>query len=373
MKTGIPQNTSKAIYWLQAFLAVMVVAIHTGQETSFDNRLAYPVFFVNYGLTLPTLQCYFLLAGYLMFAGFERFGASEYRRTVTRRLSTLVLPWLIWTFIGYFAWVLFAPERQAPPFWRLDLIFWAKDYSQPLQIAPGVSIPLLGTPFGDGVMYCIRDIFIAALISPLIWWFVRTLKMWTVPLMLVLFLLIGRPGIGPWHANWIFLPVGAALAVCRFDLETLCRRLGWPWIALWIAMTAAAVWILLNFDANHIQAGLWTRLFMLVTVFVGLVAYLILAFKATYRRNSLLMTLVPFAFFIIAIHVLPFIEKPLLLAAGYSNRLLGIPAEWHSLTELVFMLPVRIVLIVGIATLIGRLSPRLLALLTGSRSRRGES
>lgn len=366
----VPRATSKAIYWLQAFLAVMVVAIHTGQDRPADEPLAYLVKFVNYGLTMPTLQCYFLLAGYLMFAGFDRFGWPEYRRTVTRRLATLVLPWLIWTFIGYFAWVIFAPERQAPPIWRIDQIFWAKDYSQPLQLWPGVEMPLLGTPFGDGVMYCIRDIFIAAVISPVIWWMVRGMRMWTVALMLVIFLFIGRPGIGPWHANWIFLPIGTALSICRFDLEKLTSILGWPLVALWIIMTAAAVWIVLHFDSNHVNHGLWTRLYMLATIFIGLLAYMVLAFKASKRQNSLMMTLVPFAFFIIAIHVLPFVEKPLLAAIGVSNNLLQIPSDWQALTEIFFMLPLRIMLIVGIATLIGQISPRLLQILTGARSNR---
>lgn len=366
VRRPLSDPTSKAIYWLQGFLAVCIVAIHSGQDVPLDHPAILIVKFINYGVTLPTLQCYFLLAGFLMFQGFDKFGFAQYRYVISRRIVSLVLPWLIWAVVGYFAWVIFAPERTAPPFWRLDHIIWAKPSTQTLVVGH-TEIPLLGTPFGCGVMYCIRDIFIAAILSPIIWWTVRALKMWTVAIMIIVYYLIVPPGIGPWHANWIFLPIGAALAVGHFDLQKFSRFLGWPIVALWVLLTAGVAWIVVNFDWHHIGHGIWTRLYMLTTVLIGMLAYLVLSFKGSSRRNSLMMMLVPFAFFIIAIHVLPMIEKPLLAASVFTSDTLGIPDAARPIMELFWLIPVRIVLIVGIATLLARISPRLMAVLTGNR------
>lgn len=349
----------------------MVVAIHTGQDIPATNRLIYLVRFFDYGLTFPTLYCYFLIAGYLMFAGFSRFGWAQYRRVVSRRLVTLVVPWIFWCLLGYLIKALFFPDDyESPPFWRLDLIFWAQSYNIPFRIAPGLEIPVLGVPFGAWVMYFIRDIFLAALISPLIWWLVRALRLWTIPVMIAVFFLMADPGIGPWRGNWIFLPLGAALSIYHVDLERLTGRLGWPWVCLWLALTMGVLWIIQNFDSNHIHNGLWTRLYMLLTILVGVGAYLVLAFKGAQRRNSFMFTLVPFAFFIIATHTLPVVERPLLRAAGFTNSMLGITGDYGAITEMLFLIPLRVLLLVGVATLLTRLSPRFMALITGNRNQR---
>lgn len=363
-------STSRAIYWLQAFLALMVVAIHTGQDIPRTDPLIYLVRFFDYGLTYPTIYCYFLIAGYLMFAGFNRFGRQQYLRVVSRRLVTLVVPWIFWCLLGYLIKVFLFPDYQSPPFWRIDLIFWAQDCNFTLHIPPSIDIPLLGIPFGTGFMYVIRDLFIAALISPLVWWFVRALRLWTIPLMISVFFLIADPGIGPWRGNWIFLPVGAAMSIYHVDLGSLTRRLGWPWVGLWLVLTLGVLWIIMHFDSNHIHNGLWTRLYMLFTILVGIGAYLVLAFKGARRNNSLMFSLVPFAFFILATHNLPIVERPLLHAAGFTNSLLGIPEDYGAVTELVFLIPLRVLLLVGVATLITRLSPRFMGLVTGGRHQR---
>lgn len=335
----------------------------------------YVVTFIASCVSLPVLPLYFLMAGYLMFDRFDTFGLTQYRYVVTRRLLTLVAPWLLWTVIGYACFALLDPSRPAPPPWRLDLIMFADSYSQPLVVSDSLSIPLLGTPFGCGVMYYARDIFILALISPLIWLTVRRLGLWTIPLCVAVYLLIGRPGVGPWRLNWIFFPVGVALSVSRVDLGALCRRfngLGWTVTILWAAMTVVYTWMCVNYDFNHLSNGFYARNFGLLTTLTGIAAVVWIAHRATLRRNPRILALAPIAFLIFAIHVLPPVEKPLVALADWFNDFLGVADEWKALSQTVCLLPIRVLLIATLAALIGRVSPRLLSLLTGSRSRRAE-
>lgn len=366
----IPLSTSKAIYWLQVFLAITVVIVHTGREIPTDHAYYPVILYFNYGLILPEMGCFYLLAGYLMFAKFEHFGVQEYRKVVSRRLVSLVLPWLIWCTIGYISYVLLSPEKNIPPFWRLDLIYFDQHNVRPFYITKDITIPQLGTPFGNTVMYCIRDIFIASLLSPIIWWTVRRLRLWTVVILLLIYLAIARTGIGPGRGNWIFIPIGASLSISRFNLERFCKKLGWPIIILWLILTMGVIYIRINFDEIHRLHGLWTRLYLLSTFLIGVLSYLILAFKATEKRNALLLSLVPYAFFIIAIHVLPFIEKPLIYATNYTTQKFNIGENWQPLVEFFYLVPVRIALIVGLATLLTNLFPGIMKILTGQRSLR---
>lgn len=363
-------KTSKAFYWLQVFLAVAMVCIHSNPPVTRGSLMHYIVSFITNCLTLPVLNCYFFMAGYLLFAKFERFGLTEYRQVITRRLATLVLPWLVWSVIGYIGYVLLDPSAQIPPIWRLDHIFWAREYSRPLEITSGLSIPTLGTPFGCATMYCIRDIFLIVLFSPLIWWVVKRIGLWTILICIVAYYVLGRPGFGPWHFKWIFFPVGAALSICRFDIHRLCNRLGWPLVVAWFILAGGYSYIHINFDDNHIEHGIATRFYVLTTMVLGVMAYLILAYKSTRKTTGWYMMILPFTFFLFAIHPLPWIEKPLFRMMELTDSALGLSGDWQTASYLFYMIPVRIALIFGIATLINLLSPRAMALLTGMRSSR---
>ena len=379
----MPPRVSRAIYWLQAFLAICIVGIHTYTPTVPGSAMHYVLTFVNSCVTLPALSCYFLLAGYLMFAGIDRFTLADYRRIVTRRLVTLVVPWIIWTIVGYLGYLALRPEHTVPDWWRLDHIIFAQPFSKTLDLPGNVSLPLLGTPFGNTVFYYVRDIFIAALLSPVVWWVCRRLGLWTIPLMLLIYFLVARPGIGAWRANWIFFPIGAVLArkgsgggtvpsstSGKGSGTVLSSTSGIFIILFWLLLTFGLTWMRVNFDSYHLQHGLLARAYSLITTLLGIAAYVIIAFRATRKRDSLLMALVPFAFFIFATHVLPWVEVPLEYMTGATNRALGISEEWQAATFIFYMIPVRLALIVSVATLIGRLSPGLLSFLTGSRSRR---
>lgn len=363
-------STSKAIYWLQVFLAIMVVVIHSTMMRPESLPLNWLSNFLDPTLTMPVLGCYFLLSGYVMFARFDRFGLPEYKRVVTRRLVSLVLPWILWCIIGYVAYIVFEPAREAPDWWRLDRILLADRYAPISYRRSGVTFWAMGTPFGNGVMYCIRDIFILALLSPLIWWGVKGLRLWAIPLCIIFYFLFGNTGIGAWKMNWIFFPIGAALSICRVDPGRYVGRWSWWIVVLWLCMAPVVTYVYVNFDWEHIANGLLTRTYVLLTKLVGVTAFLVLAYKATRGRNPLLMTLLPFAFFIIAIHQLPFLELPLMAASEATIRALGVHQDWMIFTNFFYLVPVRLAAIFALATLIERLSPRLMSLLTGARSLR---
>lgn len=183
-------------------LACMVVIIHckikvdewglpqwrtfTGEEVSqviqilFSNILS--------GIAVPT---FYLISGYFFFYRTEQFTKNVYLQKLKKRIHTLFIPYILWNFLFIFIIILikitdyfvkgkplsniiafFENNNWLHMFWDCNILSTNK--VNWLGYLTSFTGPIL-TP-----MWFIRDLIVLVLITPIIYFFIRKFKLWTI-------------------------------------------------------------------------------------------------------------------------------------------------------------------------------------------------
>ena len=109
MATSVSDIDSKVISSLRIPLAFMVVLWHSvgfgmssGISMSYHNGIfdAVKIMFSE-GLCLVSVPIFFVISGYLFEAHFKTWNFSEYKSYIKRKLSKLVVPFLLWNVICF--------------------------------------------------------------------------------------------------------------------------------------------------------------------------------------------------------------------------------------------------------------------------------
>lgn len=155
----------------------------------------------------PSLQILLLLSGYLFFTGMSgTFSFSVWTAKLRRRISSLFVPFLLWSFASFVWQNVFQtlPEGMSP--WRLfDVLRWIVGWN-------GWS----SHPGGFGLWY-IKTLLIASLLAPFYWVVYRSLGTAAVLVGVFLVLHPPLPIDYPLFSAWFFL--GGSLSFNAFKLE----------------------------------------------------------------------------------------------------------------------------------------------------------
>lgn len=344
---------SKTIDALRFPMAVAVVILHHGitlmEDATGPLRICLIVF--QEGLCRLAVPCFFFISGYLFFNKLQDWSWGEWKRKIKSRGRTLLVPYLLWNLIAFFAFWAFARIQGDGISLHEHFLnngglrlFWSTNGDIPLGLR---SAPC------DPPLWFIRDLMLFTLLTPLIHPFLRWTRGFGALAIAVFFLFV--PGIIP--EGFVFYLTGCAFQLQRKNVvETL-----WPRrVVFYLLSVVFLIALCILFDNEY-----WRRLAKNLFLFCGIAA----AFCATAHllqqdRIRVHPFLARSSFFIFAAHyilILHDFARPMVYALLPNSG-----AIWPCLN--LFLTPLLAVgICLGLLFLMERLIPRTTALLTGNR------
>jgi fucose 4-O-acetylase-like acetyltransferase len=226
-------------------------------EDSF-NLFNYFQYLVSSGLTRFVMPLFFAISGYLFFYRADQ--TPRFAGKIIKRLRTVVVPYLIWNCIGI-ALVLVARNsswlREFMPQYLRDMT-WQ-------QFASG----FLFSPVSFQLWY-LRDLFVLALISPLIYAICRQRVNAVIWLVLLLVVWSHENAATPFLSaeDVLFFSLGSVLALHKIPLQRQPDFHSWLFMALaWLGLSALRAWIAFDTVA---EAQAWVFLLYKVCNLIGL-------------------------------------------------------------------------------------------------------
>lgn len=372
------QIQSKTIDTLRFFMVVLVVLLHQSpvfdsSVGGFDNSL-YCITSSLLCRVMPTVAVpmFFLISGYLYFFKTDGFSKEVYFKKTKKRFRTLLLPFLLWNIIAFllnviwwegvrvhsltgalngllqFSYHVFWDYNSWPQGTRCFGLLESSDYLAP------INVPL----------WFLRDLIILMLLTPVVYWCIKRLRVWFVVLLGVVYLLNIWPDTSLLCANSLFFfCFGAYLSINKQEIETLFRRLFCP--ACIMAVLIVVLKCYFEFTGQRVYLELLRPL--------GVISLMIVTYILTYRAvkngkiNNSKSVLVQSSFFIFATHAI--------IITGYATKfsriicealLPSLPGIAHSCALILGTL-ITVTFCVLTYVLLKKLMPAVLDVLTGNR------
>lgn len=245
---------SNTISYLRFPLIVGVVFIHNNLGTvniqgtiiEFDQWpiVLYIMNFFSYTLAGICVPLFFFISGFLFFYNVE-FDITVYKRKLKNRLHSLIVPYLIWNFVGFLILLvelhpIFSSYFPLLKDYRVDIIsflsyFWVSDL--PISMS-GPANPI-NTP-----LWFLRDLIVLISFSPFIYWIIRRLRIVSILVLGVIWFLglgeiVGFPGLC--HQSIFFFPLGAYYSIRRINFVEQAYKMKWiPYVYLFLAISDCA-------------------------------------------------------------------------------------------------------------------------------------
>lgn len=312
-------------------------------------------FCISNALMRFCVPVFFLISGFLFFAGLQEFKASDYFKKIKRRIISLLVPYLFWVLLWTFIGLLLVNLFSDAGFPQLQGTFAGEEYSviKLMYLKP--------IPFQ---FWFIRDLLKLVLISPLFYLLARELKEYSILLFVIPWLIDMHFTVLPRSDSMLFFAIGVCMAVCDND----CLHLKRPYKSK-VALLFPVCWILSCIGYTYLCATTDDRMlpdiFLTITynicVALGVVSifvlYDFLSGKAQKQGNSSVLSS---SFIIFAIH------EPLQHFIFQYVFLEERSDAVHII--LYFGLPILLTLIcIMINIFLSRFAPRLRVFLTGGR------
>lgn len=228
---------SRTIYNLRFPLTVGVVFMHNrmgtvmiqGQELNYNQ---WPVvrYLMNFACeVLPTIcvPLFFFISGFLFFYNAD-FNESTYKRKLKSRYKSLMIPYLIWNFIGFLILLTQIHPRFIPFFpllqdFRVDIStflcsFWV------IQLPMGTgdfTCPI------DGPLWYVRDLIILIVAAPFLYYIIKKIGIGLLVLLGLAWFFTLLKGIGLHelsHQSIFFFPLGAYFGINRLNFVCLIKE-----------------------------------------------------------------------------------------------------------------------------------------------------
>lgn len=183
---------SKVITLLRFPLSVFVVLIHSsfssfmiGGETLAVE--AYPIYYnISYIFSdiigWIAVPLFFFISGYLFFYGIENFSKEIYWKKIRKRIKSLFVPYIFWNLVVIV--LLYVSQSLMPDLMsgrnKIVADYSLGDWFMAFWSANDIHVPI------NGPLWFIRDLMVVMLLSPLVFWFVRWLKLYGVFLLGIL-------------------------------------------------------------------------------------------------------------------------------------------------------------------------------------------
>jgi len=372
---------SKTIDWLRFPLVVAVVFGHSfglpkkidvydinwSSITGIDLYNLLRIFF-SHVLPHIAVPTFFLISGYLFFYKLNEWNMKVYINKVKKKVHTLIIPYLIWNLISFFAIfginfganllrgrsvsnvLLYLQEKGLHIFW--DCNFWTDGRINWL----GTQTYMSG-PFNIPLWF-LRDLIVVTLFTPLIYWIVKRTKLFGLLLLGIAYASCvwpDWPGFGV--SAFFFFSIGAYLSVHRKNIIEEFRKVEIPsYILAFSFLVAETV-----FDGPNTEIGY--RLYPFYIIWVVFFIFNITARLLQTQKVKMSPTLSNSSFFIYASHTI--------LILTFCSFTIGKIVIWNNPLALSIRYMITPVVSIGVCLclylLMKKYTPKLLNLLTGNR------
>lgn len=186
-------NESQTIDRCRFPLAILVVVLH-----AYSVSGGYVSIALSHVLAHIAVPCFFFISGYLFFYRIEHWDFSIYKNKIRKRIKTLLIPYVIWISL-FILWELSKALLLRNGVYSLplkghntDIISWIRLYWDCIENNTPI-IGWFGISFRDTMpylfpMWYIRDLIIAVLLTPLIFFLLKPRNTRIVSLLLLGFL-----------------------------------------------------------------------------------------------------------------------------------------------------------------------------------------
>ncbi len=376
------QLLSATIDWLRFPLMILIIFIHMDAKayplteidfplTSFQGFFNLLSLFLGYCICYLAVPCFFLISGLLFFRNTPQLTPALYRDKLKRRFRSLAVPYILWNIVAVLLTLLY--------YWRHDcgaeqirgllsdgwhLFYDVKEWSINDKNWLGISIAYSG-PINLPLWY-IRDLIVVALCSPLVYWWVKRLKV--VGLLLLTVCYVGNiwPPVGGFGIKaFYFFTLGAYFSLNRLSIIDFARRYKS------VILPPALLLIILCCCYGGYVAGVLNPISTLYLQFFSVVG----VFALFYLASALIgrfdlkpcRLLVSSCMFILALHAIGDCYYVMGSARVIVDILLPFDGCCHTLLEFLLVPFVSAALCVGVYALGRRCFPRLTRLFSGNR------
>lgn len=385
--------TGRAITWMRFPLALIVLTAHTIYNRLAGEQVLAVMTFLTWCICTLAVPLFFLISGYLFFAGRETFGIGDYLAAMRRRVRTLLVPYVLWMLI---AWASVSIESgeifRVSSLWEFKEVFWGGSIINYRTSVFGTRTINLDLPGMLYPLWFLRDLMCVSLLTPLIWLVGKRCRLWAILPFAVIYLAGVGTNLDCLQPKTLFyFPVGAILAINRIDIAGPARKALPYTLPAWLVMALIYTGMALTFDLNHLTMGFRSQFFHQCMKLAGVAAFVGIAFaavgaerpsRALSRTNELFFKLAPTSMFIYLIHGTQPIEwlnklcQYLFEGVGPEGGMLGLQpiaffVEHTQLGQIMTFVTawvVRLAVILCVYRLLQRYAPRVLGVLTGDRS-----
>lgn len=375
--TGL-QTQSKTIDLLRFFMAILVVAAHQtpvfdSSIGGFDNSL-YCITSSLFCRVMPTVAVpmFFFISGYLYFFKTEGFTKELYFQKTKKRFRTLLIPFLLWNVIAFVMnavwWEGIRSHSLTAVLNSLQRfsyhIFWdANTWSRGSRCFGLLEYSDYKAP-ADVPMWFLRDLIILMLLTPIVYWCIKRLRVWFVALLGAVYLFSIWPDTSILSANSLFFfCLGAWLSITQQEIEPLFRQMFRP-----ACMMAALIVVL----KCYVEFTSQTALIGLLRPF-GVLSLMVVTYILAYRvvkkgkvKNTK-STLIQSSFLIFACHDVIINKNAKKISQVICETLFpSLPGLAHSCALILGTL-IAVSLCILIYALMKRFLPSVLKVLMGNR------
>lgn len=274
---------------------------------------------------------FFLISGYLFFQGYDNTIAS-YRKKLSRRVKTILIPYLLWNLIAYIVYAYGTGDMQPSQFLES---FW---------IVTGKS----GHSPADGPLWFLRTLIFLSVISPVLYVINRKrIIAWISPVIIIAWL-FDLPG---FHSGMViafcWFNLGAWLCLTKFD-----KAIKAPTYAFAVAVVALYIVMSIIELYTYKQGIVWFHNCVLI---MGMLLFFVLP---KFSVSRYMETLGGASFFMYCLHEMVIRCIQIIYHSSLSD----------SCNYLIIVI-MTIILCVLAYYLLGQYCPRVLSVLTGSRQK----
>ena len=342
---------SQVIEWLRFILACLVVILHaTGKGDLGSDAYSVTRVILGKGICRIAVPTFFLISGYLFFNHLTEWDLTVWQDKIKRRCRSLLLPYLLWNAIAFFAFFFYALVRakingetpvSLPDFFHQQKgwwMFWDNSNGSPI----------------DYPLWFIRDLFLFDLATPIIYLLIKNLRFIGI---LSIYIVHIFSGVIP--EGLCYFALGAFLQVKGKGLTDTAQEFRIPAFLITITLLP----ILGYTHYLHTEAFSYIqKLFILAGTF----SILIVADDLLRRGWAHVSTfLAKSSFFVFAMHGILVLDD---ISWFLATRLFLGMSFLSSLGDLLFRTTFTIVVCLGLYYLLRRVAPTLASILTGARS-----
>lgn len=304
--------------------------------------------FISNGIARIAVPAFFMISGYLFFFGLKDFTIKQYLSKISKRLKTLLLPYLLWSLFGLILYFLLQSIPQSKPFFTKTLISNLNVYE--------LFFKLIYDPIPYQLWF-IRDLILIVITSPLIYLLIKYLRGFLIFAAFCLWLINFDILIYSVEALFFFT-LGSYLAINKHSIDKEWNVSPILLLSLWLIL------LIIKLYLNYINGDVFLKLLIhQFSILVGMMAlwgsYDAIFKKRKYTPSKNSVILLSFFLFVSHEPLLTIIKKLFYFVLGIS--------ELTSLIIYIISPVITITICLFAGQIVKKSAPRMYMVLTGGR------